>query len=64
MFTFACVHVHMVVALVLDVEFHVAFPHKVGVLGKHNITISENKILRAYFTLDRKCLASKNSALS
>ena len=54
----------MVVALVLDMEFHVAFPHKVGVLGKHNITISENKILRAYFTLDRKCLASKNSALS
>ena len=54
----------MVVALVLDMEFHVAFPHIVGVLGKHNITISENRILQAYFTLDRKCLASKNSALS
>ena len=34
----------MVVTLVLDVEFHVAFAHKVGVLGKHNIIISENNI--------------------
>ena len=44
----------MVVALVLDMEFHVAFPHKVGVLGKHNITISENKIFPGLFYLGQK----------
>ena len=37
-FTFARVHVHMVVTLVLDVQLHVAFAHEVGVLG---IIISE-----------------------